>query len=118
MDDKDLTPEDTILVNPNDPRLQKAIKKAEDELIISRYWLEPENFWLVKSLCNDLVNLRTVEIQYSDFQQHEEQFYPSKGNMNVKDFSGATSVNWEITKLASDKAYDFPFEIPEDFPRK
>ena len=118
VDDKDLSPQDTIQVNPNDPRLQKAIKKADDELIISRYWLEPDNYLLVHSIFNDLINQRTVDITYSDFRVEQGQQYPSNNVLNVRDWSGITEIRWEINKVAMEKSYDFPFEVPSDYPRK
>ena len=119
MDDKDIEPDDTIVVNMNDKRVQKAVKKSdENDLIISRYWLEPENFHLVRSLFYDIVNMRNVDIEYSDFKLEGEQYYPSNCRLNVKDARQTQEVRFEITKINTDKTYDFPFEIPEDFERK
>jgi len=119
VNDKDLQPNDTIVVNMNDRRVQKAVRKSDDEdLIISRYWLEPDNYRLVKSLFNDIVNMRTVEIEYSDFQNQNEQYYPAICRLSVWDKRQTQEINFEITKINTDKTYDFPFEIPDDFERR
>jgi Domain of unknown function (DUF4292) len=119
MDDKDLEPDDTIVVNMNDKRVQKAVKKSdESDLIISRYWLEPDNFHLVRSLFYDILNMRNVDIEYSDFKLEGEQYYPANCRLNVKDARQTQEIRFEITKINTDKSYDFPFEIPEDFERK
>ncbi len=119
VDDKDLEPNDTIVVNMNDRKVQKAVKKSdENDLVISRYWLEPENFRLVRSLFYDIVNMRNVDIEYSDFKLEGEQYYPSNCRLNVKDARQTQEIRFEITKINTDKTYDFPFEIPEDFERK
>lgn len=119
LKDKELAPEDTIVVNPNDKRYQKAVEKVDEEnMIISRYWLEAENYRLVRSIFNDLLNQRTVEIEYSDFQQAGEQYFPSKCRLRARDLTQSQEISFEINKLNIDKTYDFPFEIPEDYERK
>jgi len=111
---------DTITVNPNDPRYQRTMRKVDDDegIIVSRYWLEPESYRLVKSVFNDLIKQRTMEIYYSEFQEVGGQFYPANCRLISQTPKGQQELTFEITKLASDKTYDFPFEIPEDFPRR
>ncbi|MCC6599284.1 MAG: DUF4292 domain-containing protein [Crocinitomicaceae bacterium] len=119
VDDRKLNPNDSIVVHPNDPRYQRAVKKSEDEdLIVSRYWLEPNNFRLVKCIFNDLFNLRTVQIEYDGFEQHEEQFFPKNSRLFVKDPKGEQEISFHIIRIATDETFDFPYEIPEDFERK
>jgi hypothetical protein len=90
----------------------------EDELIVSRYWLEPDRYKLTKSVFNDLIRQRTMEVRYSNFQQDNEQYYPSKCSLLLKNPMGDQGLEFEITKLSSGKSYDFPFEIPDDYMRK
>jgi hypothetical protein len=119
VNERKLSPGDTIVVNPNDPRYQRSVRRSDEEdLIISRYWLEPENYRLVKSLFNDLLNQRTVEINYESFEQEGEQFYPSRCRLNVRSAAHQQEISFRILKLALNKPYDFPFEIPSDFTRK
>lgn len=119
VDDRKLE-DDTIVINPNDPKYQRTIKRVDDkdEIIVSRYWLEPVNYRLVQSIFNDLIKQRTVEIYYSDFQMDGEQSYPTKCLLKAKNPNGTQELEFEITKLTSGKPYDFPFEIPDDYPRK
>lgn len=111
---------DTILVNPDDPRYRRTAKRADDEdgLIISRYWLEPSGFRLVKSVFNDLLRQRTIEISYSDFQPDGEQYYPANCRLLMSSTQLCQEMRYEITKLSSGKPYEFPFEIPEDYVRR
>jgi len=119
INDKDIEPEDSIAINPNDKRYLKAVEKVdEQDLIISRYWLEGGNFRLVKSLFNDLLHQRTIELHYSEFRQHGEQFYPEKGVMRISERSQTQELRFEIGRMATDKIYEFDFEIPEGYPRK
>ncbi len=119
VDDRKLE-DDTISVNPNDPRYQRGIRRVDEDedLIVSRYWLEPENYRLVQSIFYDLIKQRTVEIYYSDFQLDGAQAYPTKCALKAKSPATTSELKFEITKLASGKVYDFPFEIPDDYPRK
>ncbi len=111
---------DTILVNPDDPRFRRTAKRTDDEdgLIISRYWLEPAGFRLVKSVFNDLLRQRTMEISYEDFQPDGEQYYPAKCRLIMSSTQVRQEMRYEITKLSSGKPYEFPFEIPEDYVRR
>ena len=111
---------DTILVNPDDPRYRRTVRRTDDEdgLIISRYWLEPEAFRLVKSIFNDLIHQRTMEVQYEDFQPDGEQFYPAKCRLLMSSTMMRQEMLYEITKLSSGKVYEFPFDIPEDYARR
>jgi len=119
VDDRKLNPQDSLTVNPNDPRYQRAVKKSDEEdLIISRYWLDGERYRLVKSIFNDLINQRAVEIEYADFVEETGQFYPSNCRLKVRDPLREQEINFKITKLVIGKTSDFPFEIPSDFERK
>ncbi|MFZ4784266.1 MAG: DUF4292 domain-containing protein [Flavobacteriales bacterium] len=119
IDDRKLAPDDTIVVNPNDPRYQKTVRKSDEEdLVVSRYWLEPDNFRLVRSIFNDLLNQRTVEITYSDFAQEGEQFYPKTGKLQVTDAGQQQEIEFRVKRLTVGKPYEITFEIPEDFERK
>jgi hypothetical protein len=119
VDDRKLD-NDTIRVNPDDPRFQKTMKRSEDadDLIVSRYWFEAAHFRLVNSVFNDLLRQRTLEISYSDFQPNEQQFYPSRCRLTITSPVSKQILNYEITKMSSGKAYDFPFEIPGDYMRR
>ena len=119
VDDRKLE-SDTISVDPEDPRFQRTARRNEDadDLIVSRYWFEAAQFRLVKSVFNDLLRQRTLEISYEDFHPSEEQFYPAKCRLTIARAQSRQELNYEITRLSSGKAYDFPFEIPIDYIRK
>jgi len=111
---------DTILVNPDDPRYRRTIRRTDedDELIISRYWLEPAAFRLVKSVFNDLIHQRTMEVRYENFQPDGGQFYPAKCCLLLSSAELRQELRYDITKLSSGKVYEFPFDIPEDYARR
>jgi len=119
VDDRKLE-DDTIVVNPNDPRYQRVIRRLDekDEMIVSRYWLEPENYRLIKSVFNDLIAQRSLDVRYDEFVQNDQQYYPSNIRLRVSNPKSTQELNLDITKLVSDKTFEFTFEIPEGFPRK
>lgn len=118
IDDRKLDPNDTITVNPNDRRFQRAVRRKEEDLIVSRYWLEPENFRLVRSIFDDLLRQRTVTIEYSDFKQEEEQTYPTHCKMHVRDANGEISIEYDVIRIALNKAYETDLDVPDDFERR
>jgi hypothetical protein len=118
VDDRKLSPTDTLVVNPNDKRYQRVVKKNEDELIISRYWLDPTHYKLARSLFNDLVHNRTMEINYSEFKVENDIIYPSKCIMNVRDLKQQQELEFQVNKIVINKPYETPFEVPDDMPRK
>lgn len=119
VDDRKLE-DDTIIVNQNDPRYQRTMRRIDekDELIISRYWLEPEHFRLVKSVFNDLIRLRVMEVRHDAFEEAGNQVYPTKTEISVNNGQNMLTMKIEILKIATDKTYEFPFEIPDDYPRR
>jgi hypothetical protein len=119
VDDRKLE-DDTIVVNPNDPRYQRTIRRLEegDDLIVSRYWLDPERYRLVKSVFNDLVAQRSLEVRYDGFEKNGEQFYPTDIRLKVSNPQITREMHLDVTKLVTDKTFEFTFEIPEDFVRK
>jgi hypothetical protein len=80
--------------------------------------LEPENYRLIKSVFNDLIAQRSLDVRYDEFVQNEQQYYPSNIRLRVSNPKSTQELNLDITKLVSDKTFEFTFEIPEGFPRK
>lgn len=119
VDDRKLE-SDTIILNQNDPRYRRTIRRVDedDELLISRYWLDPDHYRLVKSVFNDLVRARVMEVRHEEFEELEGQSYPTKTELMVNDGQKLLTMNIEILKLVTDKTYDFPFEIPDDYPKR
>jgi hypothetical protein len=119
VDDRKLE-NDSIVINPNDPKYQRTLKRVDENegIIVSRYWLEPDNFRLVKSIFSDVIRQRTMDIRYAKFQKNGEQLYPSNASLNVSDPQGSVQVDFDITRMVTDKTYEFPFEIPDDYARR
>jgi hypothetical protein len=119
VDDRRMEDVDTIAYNPADRRYQRAVEKVDEEdLVISRYWLDGQYCRLVKCVFNDLLNKRTIEIEYSEFAESEGQFYPSRGTLRILDWHQISELNFKIDRIAVGKPYELEYEIPEGFDRR
>lgn len=120
VDDRKLNPNDTISVDVNDRRYKRIVRKSDDDLIISRYWLEPNHFKATKSVFDDLRHQRTISLDYDEFEQIEstQQYYPRKIAMKVRESKAEQILQFEIRKFIIDKPYELPFEVPDDLPLK
>jgi hypothetical protein len=95
---------------------RKLQRIDQDGLIISQYWLDGQSFVLDKMKFNDLINQKTIEIEYREWNKDiSNAFYPTKGSIHIVDDSLQYQFEWEITKLVNDRIFDFPFEIPDDY---
>ncbi len=119
-DDKDLDPGlDSLFIDPsNKDYIRLVEKKDEEELIIKRYYLNGTSFQLEKTVFYDLFNNRSLHIFHSQFENIGTVLYPSKTRIEVQELNKAQVLEFEITRLKTDKQYDFPFEIPSDYERK
>lgn len=119
VDDRKLE-SDSIVVDWSNPRYQRTVRRVDDNepIIVSRYWLEPDNFKLVKSVFTDVIRQRTIDIRYEKFQNDKEQLYPSKCIFNVSNPDKKVKAQFEITKMNTSKSFEFPFEIPSDYLRR
>lgn len=119
VDEKDLSPDDSLEVDTNNRRYRRILKKAdEEELLIKRYWFDGYDYRLHRTIFDDLYYQRSFEIEHRTFTEHAGQYYPELTLVTLGTIEGNTVFSFEITRLKTNKEYDFPFDIPEDFERK
>lgn len=117
--DPDNTKNDPIdsleLGNLNEKEKKRMERWDEEDLIVSRYWFDSQQFFLTKCVFNDLMHHRTVHIEYLDwFTDDNNQSYPKQGKILVQTEDKTAQFSWEITKLVYEKTFEFPFEFPAD----
>lgn len=119
-DEKNMVADAQFTVNPLDREYQKARRKAKpDELTLKRFWLDPLHFRTSRVELNDFYNFRHVTLEFDNFEQKDEQWYPSRGRLEVKDqVLGTKVMSFKTTRIRINKAYEFPFSIPEDYERR
>jgi len=120
MDEKEMDVErDTIFADTTSRAYDRITRRADDfELLIKRYWLDGLNFKLSKTIFNDLLANRTVEITHDDYRLKESQLFPFLSRLVIQDPYQKSEIQAEITKIKFDKPYEIKFEAPEKFERR
>lgn len=112
------TEKDTLNFTVDQRLLRKAIKKEEEEdLIVKRYWVNPETFKVEQTLIRDLFYNRTFEIIYSEFDDIALMKFPDKSEILLKDDDNRTEVFLDYSRVRVNKSLKFPFSIPDKFER-
>lgn len=110
--------EDTLILDIDEKRYDKVIEKfdeEEDRLIMKRYWIHAESFKVVRSIINDLGNLRSIEADYTEFEEVEDRLVPVKMNYKILDATQSGRFELEYARVKLDRVTTFPFSIPEKF---
>lgn len=119
-DEKDILPDDAFTVNGLSKEYQKIKRRAsEEELMLKRFWLNGLNFKLERVLINDFFHFRDMEIAYNGWKDEDGQWFPEEGRLTVTDYAqGKNEIGFKVGRVKVNKAYDFPFNIPDDFERR
>ena len=127
-DDKELVPMDSLSIVLTDKKaerlLEKAEKKAEkkddisDALWVKRYWLDGKTYDPVLDVIDDLLLSRSIRVERSDFEDTDMGRLPSRVRMTAQSPDGLFDALIYTKRRRGGRAYDFPFNIPEDFERR
>jgi hypothetical protein len=120
MDEKEMDIErDTIFADTTSRAYNRITKRVDDyELLIKRYWLDGLTLKLTKTIFNDLLANRTVEITHKDYRLKESQLFPFLSRLVIQDPYQKSEIEAEITKTKFNKPYEIKFEVPEKFERR
>ncbi len=109
---------DTLNFTVDQRRLRRAIKKEEEEdLIVKRYWINPESYKIEQTLIKDLFYNRTFEITYQEFDEIALMDFPEKSEILLEDDDNRTKVFLDYSRVRVNKSLKFPFSIPDKFER-
>jgi hypothetical protein len=110
---------DTVLLQIDEKKYRKAIKKnVEEDLIIKRYWLSPDYSRAVRTLISDILYDRNIVANYSDFELFQDSIYfPRKIDYIFSEKESSVKINLKYSKLKLNQKVSFPFTIPKDFSR-
>jgi hypothetical protein len=98
---------------------RRISKRLEDnDWISSKFWIESNNYKIVKCELTDIRTRRMVQINYSDFDEEDLSHYPHKCNIQIDDIKGKTSLDFRIIRLNTQNHYDFSFDYDKDYPIK
>jgi hypothetical protein len=98
-------------------REKRKLQKIDQEgLVISQYWMDGKSYLLNKMQFTDLISHKSISIIYESWNnENPEISFPNSGIIQVQDDGITYRFLWEINKLVTDRIFDFPFEIPEDY---
>ena len=98
---------------------RRISKRLEDnDWISSKFWIESNNYKIVKCELTDIRTRRMVQLNYSDFDEEDLSHYPHKCNIQIDDIKGKTSLDFRIIRLNTQNHYDFSFDYDKDYPIK
>jgi hypothetical protein len=98
---------------------RRISKRLEDnDWISSKFWIESNEYKIVKCELMDIRTKRMVQINYSDFDEEDLSHYPHKCNIQIDDIKGKTSLDFRIIRLNTQNHYDFSFDYDKDYPIK
>ncbi len=97
-------------------QLDKAVEKYdEDDLIIKRYYLKPENFKVERTIIEDINFRRTIHIQYNDYQEIDGQDFPHSIVIEVRTPKETSRFELNYSRLRINEPQSYPFRIPTKY---
>jgi hypothetical protein len=119
LDDKDLAPDDSLTIQLNDRAYERVRERAdEDDLLVKRHWFDGLSFDPVRDVFDDLYYQRFVTITRSDFNTTDGGRLPGQIEVLIETPQGVFTVRLDVGRTRLNKAYDFPFEIPDELERR
>jgi hypothetical protein len=117
--EKELFPDDSLSVDAEQKKYERLKRKSDDdELLLKRYWINGYTYNLEKTIVDDFYYQRSITIEHQDFKEYQEQSYPQSTRLSIRTLDKLQEFEFKISRLKTNKPYDFPFEIPKDFERK
>lgn len=101
-----------------DKKLQKTIEKYSDEdLIIKRYYIRPGDFRIYRTVIEDILMVRTIQIEYSQFEIVNNKAFPMHIVIEIINSGEMTKFELTYTRIKLDEPQSYPFRIPEKYTR-
>lgn len=117
-DDKGVSPEDSLGIVAKDRVAERLMDKAEEDLLIKRYWVNGETLDPEKDVVDDLLRERSLTVERSDFEKTELGRLPYRIRMTGTGPEGLFDAIIYFKRRRPGRAYDFPFSIPDGFEQK
>ena len=90
----------------------------EDDLLVKRHWFDGLSFDPVRDVFDDLYYQRFVTITRSDFNTTDGGRLPGQIEVLIETPQGVFTVRLDVGRTRLNKAYDFPFEVPDELERR
>lgn len=116
VDKNALEPQDSLGIQATERRYERVKNRTDDsDLLVKRHWFDGLTFDPVKDQFDDLYYQRSMTIKRSDFIDREEGRWPQESRLIISTPEGGLNMDWEVIRLRFGRAYDFPFEIPDNY---
>lgn len=118
-DEKDTSPDDSLYVEITDKKYERLKRRGdEEEFLVKRYWFNGYSYQLERSVFDDLYYQRSVMIVHEEYKDYLAQSYPELTRLIINSALKRQEVEIKINRLKTNKEYEFPFDIPDNFERK
>ena len=119
VDKNALSPQDSLGIQATDRRYERVRNRTDDgDLLVKRHWFDGLTFDPLQDRFDDLYYQRSMTIERSEFTDREEGRWPQETRLTVTTPEGGLNMEWEIMRIRFGRAYDFPFEIPDNYERR
>ena len=99
-----------------DQRTERIQEQAEENsVVVYRYWLDPDSFWVDRVLITDLARDQQADLRYEERTRVNGIPLPSRILILLSDSSREASARFELTKINVDGPLQLSFRIPEKF---
>jgi hypothetical protein len=99
-------------------KMERFIRRLdENALIIQTFFFDPSLFVLNKMLLEDKTHLRSLELNFSEFEKVGNKYYPAAINVNYKSGEGKFSMEVRMAGFSTDNSELTPVRIPEKYQR-
>lgn len=114
---EDWVPVDSLDIKENkERRLQRALEKLPDEAsLMTRYWLEPDSFRLVKQGVYDFEHGKQLEISFDEFEEEEIDGIPTVISVLASGEGKFINGKISLSKIRKGKEFSLPFNIPDKY---
>lgn len=93
----------------------KVQPKQQPQNFIHSLFLNPDNFKIASETLSQPEDDRMLNIRYGDYQNVENQFYPSTISINTSEKGSMTKIEMIYKKIDLNVNVSFPFDIPQGY---
>jgi len=104
-----------LLSTLNKRQYKKSLSgKKFQEIIVTRIWLDPSTFKIIKSETNNIASRKNVVVEYDEYKEVESQLFPHKVILNIR-AQKSINVSLDYSRVSLEEGLKLPFSIPEKY---
>lgn len=110
--------EDSLLtIKTKENRYKKVVSKSsDDELMLKRYYLFPESFFLAKQAVNLISQKQAVDIAYNNYQLIDSTYiFALNQTIRIATNEKSSRIDLKFTTISFNEPVNFPFKISKKY---